>query len=143
MVISGYVSPALENAHISVSCLPGYGFMETKETATIMSTCTSEGTWEPYYLDLECQKLINNHSPTGDCGHLSSVSGLYRILNHTNNTSYSEGLLMEFQCVDTPYKIDPLFTTECQADQWTPHPRDICGQLQGVMACYGIRLCIS
>jgi hypothetical protein len=37
-------------------------------------------------------------------------------------------MLVEFQCVHTPYKIDPLFTTECRAGQWNPHPRDICGQ---------------
>ena len=29
---------------------------------------------------------------------------------------------MEFHCLHTPYKIDPLFTTECQAGQWNPHP---------------------
>ena len=40
---------------------------------------------------------------------------------------------MEFQCVDTPYVVDPLFTTECQAGQWNPHPRDICGQMQGMI----------
>ena len=86
--------------------------------------------WEPD-LDLECQrKLVNNHNAIEDCVQLSSVtnSGLYGILNQTNSTSYSEGSLVEFQCVHTPYKIDPLFTTECQDGQWNPHPRDICGQ---------------
>ena len=33
---------------------------------------------------------------------------------------------MDFHCVHTPYQIDPLFTTQCLAGQWNPHPRDIC-----------------
>ena len=60
---------------------------------------------------------------SGDCGQLSSISGVYRILNQTNN-SFSVG----FQCVHTPYQIDPVFTTQCQAGQWDPHPRDVCRQ---------------
>ena len=44
---------------------------------------------------------------------------------------------MEFQCLHTPYKVDPLFTTECQAGQWNPHPRDICDQGVTVMEYYG------
>ena len=126
MVIDGYAFPALENSHISVSCLPGY---DLPHGEVVVSTCTSEAVWSPDLQDLDCQrKLINDHNAIGDCGQLSSVSGAYRVLNQTNTTSYSEGSLVEFQCVDTPYEIDPLFTTECQAGQWNPHPRDICGQ---------------
>ncbi len=60
--ISGYVFPALENAQISVSCLPGY-FPDARETTTIKSRCTSEGTWEPD-LDLECKpsKILYMHT---------------------------------------------------------------------------------
>ena len=138
--ISGCVSPALENFQISVSCLPGYGLPHSQRE--VISTCTSEAVWLPDPLDLECQrKLVNDHNSysIGDCGELSSVSGVYRILNQTNTTSasYSKGSLMEFQCVHTPYEVDPLFTTECQAGQWNPHPRDICDQGVTVMEYYG------
>jgi hypothetical protein len=132
VVINGYISPALENTQISVSCLPDYGLPHGLRE--VISTCTSEAVWSPDLLqDLECRsRLIIDHKAMGDCGQLFSVSGVYRILelNGTNNTmaSYSEGSLVEFQCVHTPYQIDPLFTTECQAGQWNPHPRDICGQ---------------
>jgi hypothetical protein len=118
VVIIGFVSSALENAQISISCLPGYVLPHEE----VISTCTSEAMWSPdlsLQLDLECQHKL------GDCRQLSLVSGAYRILNET---SYSEGSLVEFQCVHSPYKIDPLFITECQAGQWNPHPRDICGQ---------------
>ena len=70
----------------------------------------------------------NNHNAIGDCGQLSSLSGVYRILNQIIDISYSEGSLIEFQCVHTPYQIDRLFTTQCQAGLWNPHPRDVCGQ---------------
>ena len=96
--------------------------------------------------DLECQrKLVNDHNANnvGDCVQLSSDSGLYRILNQTNTTSYSEGSLMDFQCLHTPYEVDPLFTTECQAGQWNPHPRDICGQGVTVVEYYGKCLIIN
>ena len=89
--------------------------------------------WSPDLLDLDFQcKLIGNYSAIEECGLLSSVSSAYRVLNETNTTSYSEGSLVEFQCLHTPYEIDPLLTTECQAGQWNPHPRYICGQMQGV-----------
>jgi hypothetical protein len=134
VVIIGYVSSTLENAQISVSCLPGYGLPRGEA----ISTCTSEAVWSPdlsLQLDLECQhKLINDHNAIGDCGQLSSVSGAYRILNET---SYSEGSFVEFQCVHSPYKVDPLFTTECQAGQWNPYPRDICGQGVTVVEIHG------
>ena len=122
MVVNGYVSPALENAQIFISCLPGYSLPRGE---VIVSTCVSEAVWSPDLLDLDCQRklIIDDPNSVEDCVQLFSVSGAYRILNQTNNTSYSEGLLMKFQCVDTPYKIDPLFTTECQAGQWNPHPR--------------------
>ena len=87
--------------------------------------------WSPDLLNLECQrKLIDDHSAVEDCVQLSSVSDVYRVLNETNTstTGYSEGSFVKFQCVDTPYEIDPLFTTECQAGQWNPYPRDICNQ---------------
>ena len=136
MVISEYVSPALENSQIFFSCLPGYDFPHSLRE--VISTCTSEAVWSPDLLDLECQHiLINNHNAMGDCVQLSSVSGGYRILNKTNTTSYSEGSLMEFQCLHTPYEIDPLFASECQAGQWNPHPRDICDQGVTVMEYYG------
>ena len=86
-------------------------------------------------LDLECQcKPINDPNAVEDCVQLFLVSGGYRILNGTNITSES---LVEFQCLHTPYEIDPLFTTECQAGQWNPHPRDICGQGVTVVEYYG------
>ena len=132
MIIREYLSPALENSQISVSCLPGYDLPHRIQE--IISTCTSEAVWSPDLLqDLECQrKPINDPNTVESCVQLSSDSGLYRIFNQTNAASYSEGSLVKFQCVDTPYEIDPLFTTECQDGQWNPHPRDICGQLQGV-----------
>jgi hypothetical protein len=40
---------------------------------------------------------------------------------------------MEFQCVHSPYQIDPLFTAECRAGQWNPHPRNTCDQGETVM----------
>ena len=121
VIINGYVYPALENTQIFLSCPPGYGLPHRE----VVSTCTSEAMWLPDFsmLDLECQ-----HNTIGDCGQLSSLSGVYRILNQTIDISYSEGSLVEFQCVHTPYQIDPLFTTQCQAGLWNPHPRDVCGQ---------------
>ena len=134
MVINGYVTPALENAQIFLSCRLGIPHKE------VISTCTNEAVWSPdvSLLDLECQhKLTNNHSTTGDCEQLFSAIGIYRILNHTNNISYSEGSLMDFQCIHTPYQIDPLFTTQCQAGQWDPHPRDVCDQGVTINVGYG------
>ena len=127
VIINGSISPALENNQIFLSCSPGYGFPHRK----IISTCTSEAVWSPDFslLDLECQhKSINNRTTIGDCGQLSLLSGVYRILNQTIDISYSAGSLVEFQCVHTPYHIDPLFTTQCQAGLWNPHPRDVCSQ---------------
>ena len=43
----------------------------------------------------------------------------------------------------TPYEVDPLFTTECQAGQWNPHPRDICGQGVTAVEYYGKCLIIN
>ena len=128
--MDGYAFPALENSQISVSCPPGYSLPRGE---VIISTCTSEAVWSPDLLDLDFQcKLISDYSAIEECGPLSSVSSAYRVLNETNTTSYSEGSLVEFQCLHTPYEIDPLLTTECQAGQWNPHPRYICGQMQGV-----------
>ena len=134
MVASGYIFFALENSQISISCLR-YALKLPCSLREIISICASEAVWLPDLslldLDLECQRnLINDHNAIGDCGQLSSVSGVYRILNETSYLEF--GSLVEFQCVDTPYEIDPLFTTECQGGQWNPHPRDICDQLQGV-----------
>ena len=127
VIINGSISPALENTQIFLSCPPGYGLPHRE----VVSICTSEAVWLPDFslLDLECQhKSTNNHNTIGDCGQLSLLSGVYKILNQTIDISYSEGSLMEFQCVHTPYQIDPLFTTQCQAGLWNPHPRDVCGQ---------------
>ena len=131
MVVNGYIPPALENARIFLSCLPGYGSPHTRE---VVSTCTSEAVWSPDFsqLDLECQSELT--TTRGDCVQLSLLRGVYRILNQTSNISnYLEGSLVEFQCVHTHYQLDPLFTTQCQAGQWNPHPGDVCGQdLTGV-----------
>ena len=59
---------------------------------------------------------------------LSSVSDVYRILNQANNSFSALGSILEFQCVHTPYQVDPLFITQCLAGQWDPHPKDVCGQ---------------
>ena len=123
MVINRYITPALENAQIFLSCRPRPGFPHKE----VISTCTSEAVWSPdiSLLDHECQhkKLTNNRSTTGDCEQLSLASDVYRILNQT---SHSEGSLVEFQCVHTHYQIDPLFTTQCMAGQWDPHPGVVC-----------------
>lgn len=67
------------------------------------------------------------------------MKSAYRILNHTEYNS--RGLLVEFQCVHTPYLIDPLFITECLAGQWNPHPEDVCGQDSTMSMEYGIIYC--
>ena len=106
------------------------------DTTVIISTCISETVWLPDVLLLECQcKVTCNYIAIitqllyyciGNCGQLSSMKGVYRILN---NKSFSVGSIIEFQCVHTPYKFDPLFFTQCQAGgQWSLHPRDVCGQ---------------
>ena len=132
VVIKGYVSPALENAQIILSCRPGYGLPHRE----FISTCTNEAVWSPdvLLLDLECQHKLTNTTIV-DCEQLSLVSGTYRVLNQTNNISYSEGSHVDFQCVQTPYQIDPLFTTQCQAGQWDPHPRDVCDHDVTIMGC--------
>ena len=61
----------------------------------------------------------------GDCEPLSLFNGVYRIINQNNS---AERLTQQFQCVHTPYQIDPVFTTQCLAGQWNPHPRDVCDQ---------------
>ena len=64
VVVNGYVSPALENAQISLSCPPDHGFPHSE----VISTCTGEGVWSPdiSLLDLECQqrKYIPGSSPS-------------------------------------------------------------------------------
>ena len=54
IIINGHVSPALENAQISLSCPPGYGFPD-REATTITSTCTNEAVWYPNISLLQCQ----------------------------------------------------------------------------------------
>ena len=52
IIVSGYVFPALENAQISLSCVPGYSRPDEEATA-LTSTCTSEGIWYPHLSVLE------------------------------------------------------------------------------------------
>ena len=54
IIVNGYASPALENAQISLSCPPGYGFPDMKATM-ITSTCTNEAVWYPNISLLQCQ----------------------------------------------------------------------------------------
>ena len=122
---------------LSLSCPSGYVSFPDH------STCTSEALWSPDLSQLECIRTVEKNATGLYCEWLSSMKGVYRILNQTqdiNNNYSTVGSVIEFQCIHTPYQIDPLFTTQCQAGQWDPHPRDVCGQdfttVFGDAGCY-------